>query len=298
MLLSGFIVMALLAKWAVYIGFAAVVGGLFMLNLVRQQPKEAAVLRHYIASGAALGLVAVAVNYLAQVGSFAGDGVAGMFDGFMHELLWFSPIGESVLWRVAGFGLVLLGSRLILSTTLKIRQLAWAIVLSGTVLLATAFSTLGHSTELNFFSQSMVFLHVVIIGSWVGAFYPLWRLCSVANVKELQLIMDKFGQLGIGIVALVVVSGGSLLWQLFDKPSEFITSGYGQAMLLKLSLVCVILLIAARHKFILVPSLTNQNDPIAARKLQKSIALEVVVGVLILATTAVLSSVLGPVSLS
>lgn len=298
MLLSGFVVMALLAKWAVYLGFAAVVGGLFMLNLVHQQPKEAAVLRHYIGSGAVFGLMAVTLNYLAQVASFAGDGVAGMFDGFMHELLWFSPIGESVLWRVAGFGLVLLGSRLILSTTPKVRQLAWAIVLSGTVLLATAFSTIGHSTELNFFSQSMVFLHVVIIGSWVGAFYPLWRLCSVAKVADLQRIMDKFGQLGIGIVALVALSGGSLLWQLFDKPSEFISSSYGMAMLSKLSLVMIILLIAARHKFILVPNLTSPKESLAAQKLQNSIALEIVVGVLILATTAVLSSILGPVSLS
>lgn len=296
--LTVFEIATLLSKWAIYLSFAAVIGGTFMLNLLRRQPDETATIRFYIGGGAVLGLLAVSINYLVQVGSFAESGFAGMFDKQMHAFLWSSSVGESVVWRMAGFGLVFVASWIVLSSALKARRIAWGLLLVGAILLAVAFGTTGHSTELDLFSRGMVFLHVLAIGSWVGAFYPLWRLCSSTDVAVLQRLMVRFGQLGIGIVSLVALSGGILLWQLFDKPDEFITSPYGIAMLVKLSLVIVILLIAARHKFILVPQLANNHAHSVQHRLKNSIASEVLVALFILATTAVLSSVLGPVSLA
>lgn len=298
MILTEFDLMALLSKWAIYLSFASLIGGTFMLGFLREQHSEAVAIRRYIAIGACIGFIAVAINFFAQVGSFAENGFAGMFDTQMQRFLWSSPLGESVTWRIFGLSLVLIACSSVLSSVNALRSIAWVGLLGGGLILATAFSLLGHSAELSRFAQVMLPLHVLAIASWVGSFYPLWHLCSHSDVALIRHVMDKFGQLAIGIVSLVAVSGGALLWQLFDKPAEFLNSNYGFAMSLKLSVVCIILLIAALHKFILVPRLAIENTQIAQEKLKRSIAIEGLVALFILAITSVLSSIFGPVSLS
>lgn len=297
MSLTAFDLTALITKWLVYLSFAAVVGGAFMFALLSNTPKEVAGIRHYICGGAAVGVLAVLVNYLAQVGSFSESGFIGMFDYQMHSFLWASSVGDSVLWRIAGFGLGAMASIYILHSSVSISRFAQGVLLSSAVLLAIAFTQIGHSTELSEFARVMVILHVLAIGCWLGSFYPLWRLCNSTDVALIKRTMDSFGLLGIVLVSVVVFSGASLLWQLFNKPSEFVSSNYGLAILIKLTFVMVIMLFAALHKFILVPKLATDNSLHAQQLLQKSIAIEAVVGLFILATTAVLSSVLGPVNL-
>ena len=297
MSLTAFDLIALITKWLVYLSFAAVVGGAFMFALLRNTPKEVAGIRHYICGGAAVGVLAVLVNYLVQVGSFSESGFIGMFDYQMHTFLWASSVGDSVLWRFVGFGLAVLASICMLHSNVNIRRVAQGLLLSSAVLLAIAFTQIGHSAELSKYARVMVFLHVLAIGCWFGSFYPLWRLCNSTNVALIKRTMDSFGLLGIVLVSVVVFSGANLLWQLFNNFSEFFSSSYGLAILVKLTFVMVIMLFAALHKFILVPKLATDNSLHAQQLLQKSIAIEAVVGLFILATTAVLSSVLGPISL-
>lgn len=297
MSLTAFDLTALITKWLVYLSFAAVVGGAFMFALLRQSSQETTVIRRYIRNGAMLGLLAVLVNYLAQVGSFSGTGLIGMFDYPIHTFLWPSSVGSSVRWRIAGFILASLASLYMLYPSVNIRRIAQGLLLSSAALLAIAFTQIGHSAELSVFARTMVFVHVLAIGCWLGSFYPLWRLCNSPDVALIKRTMDSFGLLGIVLVSLVVFSGASLLWQLFNNLSEFVGSSYGLAILVKLTFVLVIMLFAALHKFILVPKLTTANRMHAQQTLQKSIAMEALVGLCILAVTAYLSSVLGPVSL-
>lgn len=56
MLLNAFDITALIAKWAIYLSFAAVVGGSFMLTMLRHAREEALALRNYISGGAVLGV--------------------------------------------------------------------------------------------------------------------------------------------------------------------------------------------------------------------------------------------------
>ncbi|PKG59162.1 hypothetical protein CXF82_00710 [Shewanella sp. GutDb-MelDb] len=197
-----------------------------------------------------------------------------------------------------GFVLALAASRLVQNSAQGVRRAALTSLVVSTVLLAATFSLIGHSTELHGLARVLIFMHLLAIGCWIGAFYPLWRMCSTIDVILLKHVMDRFGQLGIVIVSLVVFSGIGLLLMLFNKPEEFLNSDYGIAVSLKLSFVIIILLFAALHKFILVPKVTLENQLRTKSNLRKSIALESVVGLLILATTAVLSSIFGPESLS
>jgi putative copper resistance protein D len=297
MILTVFEISVLMSKWVIYLSVAAVIGGTLMQHLIKAQPNLRISVAKYIGLGAAFGLLAVGINYFAQIGSFAETGLMGMFDAQMHAFLWPTQVGETVFWRLIGFGLMLLASCTMLSKNNNIRHLSVAIPISSSLLIAVTFTFIGHSTELGLVAQGLILIHVLIIGSWIGAFYPLWKLCNIDDNRVIKDVMDRFGRLGSVIVILVLLSGMGMVWMLFDSPTELLSSDYGIAVTIKLSLVCILLLIAAWHKFILVPNLTIFTAPLANRKLQKSIGLEALVALIILATTAVLSSVLGPISL-
>ena len=297
MILTVFEISVLISKWVIYLSVAAVIGGTLMQYLIKGQPNLGISVTKYTGLGAVLGLIAVSVNYFAQVGAFAENGLMGIFDAQMHAFLWPTQVGQTVLWRLIGFGLMLVASGLLLHKNRYIKTFSAVLAILSCLLIAVTFTFIGHSTELGLLAQGLILIHVLIIGSWIGAFYPLWKLCSTDDNIVIKNVMDTFGRLGIVIVILVLLSGMGMVWMLFDSPTELFSSNYGIAVTIKLCLVAIILFIAAWHKLVLVPKLTIANPSLAKQKLQKSIGLEALIAVLILATTAVLSSVLGPMSL-
>lgn len=297
MILTVFEISVLISKWVIYLSVAAVIGGTLMQYLIKGQLNLSISVAKYTGLGAVLGLIAVSINYFAQVGAFAENGLMGIFDAQMHAFLWPTQVGQTVLWRLIGFGLMLVASGLLLHKNRYIKTFSAVLAILSCLLIAVTFTFIGHSTELGLLAQGLILIHVLIIGSWIGAFYPLWKLCSTDDNIVIKNVMDTFGRLGIVIVILVLLSGMGMVWMLFDSPTELFSSDYGIAVTIKLCLVAIILLIAAWHKLVLVPKLTIANPSLAKQKLQKSIGLEALIAVLILATTAVLSSVLGPMSL-
>ncbi|MGI2146901.1 copper resistance D family protein [Shewanella frigidimarina] len=297
MILTVFEISVLISKWVIYLSVAAVIGGTLMQYLIKGQPNLGISVAKYTGVGAVLGLIAVSINYFTQVGAFAESGLMGIFDAQMHAFLWPTQVGQTVLWRLIGFGLMLVASGLLLHKNRYIKTFSAVLAILSCLLIAVTFTFIGHSTELGLLAQGLILIHVLIIGSWIGAFYPLWKLCCTDDHIVIKNVMDTFGRLGIVIVILVLLSGMGMVWMLFDSPTELISSDYGIAVTIKLCLVAIILLIAAWHKLVLVPKLTIANTLLAKQKLQKSIGLEALIAVLILATTAVLSSVLGPMSL-
>ncbi|AZG73342.1 copper resistance D family protein [Shewanella livingstonensis] len=297
MILSVFEISVLISKWVIYLSVAAVIGGTLMQYLIKGQPNLGISVTKYTGLGAVLGLIAVSINYFAQVGAFAENGLMGIFDAQMHAFLWPTQVGQTVLWRLIGFGLMLVASGLLLHKNRYIKTFSAVLAIISCLLIAVTFTFIGHSTEVGLLAQGLILIHVLIIGSWIGAFYPLWKLCSTDENIVIKNVMDTFGRLGIVIVILVLLSGMGMVWMLFDSPTELFSSNYGIAVTIKLCLVAIILFIAAWHKLVLVPKLTIENPSLAKQKLQKSIGLEALIAVLILATTAVLSSVLGPMSL-
>jgi putative copper resistance protein D len=305
MILTVFEISVLISKWVIYLSVAAVIGGTLMQYLIKGQLNLSISVAKYTGLGAVLGLIAVSINYFAQVGAFAENGLMGIFDAQMHAFLWPTQVGQTVFWRLIGFGLMLVASGLLLHKNRYIKTFSAVLAIISCLLIAVTFTFIGHSTELGLLAQGLILIHVLIIGSWIGAFYPLWKLCSTDDHSDdnvydnivIKNVMDTFGRLGIVIVILVLLSGMGMVWMLFDSPTELFSSNYGIAVTIKLCLVAIILLIAAWHKLVLVPKLTIANTSLAKQKLQKSIGLEALIAVLILATTAVLSSVLGPMSL-
>ncbi|MGB0360390.1 MAG: hypothetical protein ACPGEF_03150, partial [Endozoicomonas sp.] len=96
------------SKLLIYICSASLMGGWFLLLLDFGPSGFRVFIRRSMLAGAIAGLFAVGINFYAQVGSFAESGWEGLFDPDYQIMLWDSPVGDSVILRLAGFSLALI----------------------------------------------------------------------------------------------------------------------------------------------------------------------------------------------
>ena len=295
---------SLICKLALYVGLLALSGCLLNIafyNDGRRQTLQALLL--YGLVGSVIGFHGALLNYLIQVGMISGNGLVGMFDWAMIQLLLDTPQGESTLWRLLGFTLALLTqarglhyfSRLRKPPT---RQHLRAIVLPqilALILLAGSFQMSGHVSVLSSSGQLAIALHVIAFGCWIGSLLPLYWLAKRLPGAELQWIMVRFGDHARIILAVLIAAGLLMVWQLLDSADELIRSAYGLALLLKFALVLGLMSLAALNRFTLAPKLIQGGGEIA-EKLAGSIRLEMLLAVMILLVTAYLSTIVGPMS--
>lgn len=288
----------LATKLLIYLGGAAVIGGLFIGVLTKGQLSLMVSVRRFVLLGAFIGLLAVGINFLAQVGSFAESGWEGMIDTTYIAMLWDSSIGQSVSLRAGAFGLSLI--IIILSWFRPIDEhfpgsLTTAFFGAATFLLAASFNLIGHSSELPIFIRLLLSIHVLIALLWMGSLFPLWRACKTTDVSALQALMHRFGVIAMGLVGVLVLCGGVVAYQLLGSVMELVTTPYGLMLLAKIALVALILGFAAWHKFRLVPELVTEQG---VARLQHSIMWEGVVGFVIMVVTLLLTTVVGPESMN
>ena len=288
----------LTCKLSIYLGFVAVVGGVTTLLVFGSSAKMLGCsLDRYLWLSTGLALLSTILAFFVQVGALADSGFSGMWHPLFRTILWNSAVGESTLWRGLGFALMLV----VLATLLTSREFAgagwlrilmfvfWIIALYPLVF---SFSLVGHVAELNLLAQLALSLHVLAIAWWMGALWPLWLSCKKLDQKSLYRIMHRFGQMARYAVALLIGSGVLVVIQLLDSISALWVTEYGRILSIKLVGVSAILLLALFHKMRLVPALLSQ--PKNSIRLARSIQVELVLGSLILLTTAVLTTLVGP----
>lgn len=287
-----------ISKFFYLLGCAAAVGGLpgfFLLHGFSHQLLMKVLL--YMALGTMVGALASACYFLAQVGAINDAGVAGMLDWSMARMLAGTNLGLAAAWRLAG---LLLGLSLVLALTWKGLLLqfmtpqafgvaALSMLMFG--MLATSFPLVGHVSTLSLPFKALLSAHVLAVLLWIGSLLPLWISCSDGSPEELKLIMERYGKVAVVIVLVLLVSGSIVIFELLSGVSEMISTAYGRGMLIKLLGVSLLLLMAARHKLILVP---NLNSETAVLRLQNSITVEIVVAVCVLAVTAYSTTAVGP----
>lgn len=291
-----------LSKWLIYAGTAAAVGGFaiaFMLRGMEPPTRRSRTVLVYIGLGCVTGLFAAASHFLIQVGAFADSGLLGVIDGDLMALLWQSSVGDALAWRMLGFA-GLLGLALVALRWPQYlagpagRRVLVVTYLAGIGLVGASFAAVGHSAEHGSAARLLVVVHVLGVMWWVGALPPLWLACRGLPLTVLYTLMHRFGQLAAGVLVALLVCGAGLVVAFLDSPSELLTSPYGLALSAKLGVVLSMLGLAALHRWRLVPALIA---PAAVQRLQVSIGVETVLAALVLALSAVLSTLLGPAGL-
>jgi len=292
---------SLVCKFLVYIGVASIAGGSYCLWQFSDHSK-ATLHRNlsYIFIGSLIGFQGVVANFLIQIGLINDNGLVGMFDWGMGSLLLGVQLGVVTFYRLTGFVIVLLSClfffrRITYSTRApdqNFYRVLIAIHFFALLVISSSFRLAGHVSVLSIVPQIGIVIHVTVFALWIGSLYPLYKMTESRDMKFLQLCMKRFGDYAIGILILLGISGLVMILELLESPSELFTSPYGRAFLSKLSLVVILVSIAAANKLIFVPVIATETD---SRKLASSIRWEMLVASVILLVTSYFSTIVGPV---
>ena len=276
---------AILAKLMLYFSVAGSTGLVIVLIAFPAlvSPLNARI-RTHAALLAGLALVTSAFGFMLRGAALTG-GADGMIDPEMLGLLWQTPVGDVLIYRVAGAALIIMG--------VFIPRYGQWIALAGGVIALWSFAKIGHVPELEQTGvRLLLLLHLLGIAFWIGILGPLRQLSrQPKHLDNAALLGHRFGQAALVIVPLLISAGLLMAWLLLGDLGGLVSTGYGQALLIKLVLVGAVLTLAAANKLRFVPAM-QAGDGKAARHLARSIEIETTVILAVLAATATLTSVL------
>ena len=289
----------LLAAWIekvmLYAGMAFVIGGSFTYFLLSKYPQLRITIINYMLLGAVLGAFSSIASFFIQVGSFANNGLQGMIDPTFLKILLHSPVGTIQITRTLCFSIiaVLLIAKNYRWSSQQRSNPSWfsrTVIALASLIIVTSFSQLGHVTNLAFFAQILISVHIVVMSLWMGALFPLWKLSRTIEGSPLKDSMHLFGRIAAMIVGLLVVCGLTVAIMLFKDIHILLTTPYGHGFILKLALVASILLLAAFNKWYFTPRLQH---PKFAKQLSYAILFEMSLGLSILLVTGYITTVIG-----
>ena len=276
----------------IYLGLAGTVGGIYISQLYSKESKALNLLAYCFYTILA-GLIGTISYFFIQVGAFSENGLMGMIQQPYLSILWQSNVSSVMLLQAAGFILALGALALIQANLLIYRKGKCAfyfLYIVSCLSIAASFPLSGHTTELNLFSQFLLALHILMISWWLGSLWPLWKLCQINDIDKVKCLMEDFGRKAILMTGLLIVSGAVLAIELVGDFESLFYSEYGQVLLTKIFFVSSMLLLAAQHKLWLVPQLKEKG----LKTLSKSISIELLFASLVLFSTLILSTFVGP----
>jgi putative copper export protein len=227
--------------------------------------------------------------------------LAGTVLGRTHwGLVWMVHVAVAVMTSVA-FSIARTGSRR-----------AWiAAGISAVGLAATpAFS--GHAAAVEHHLAIVMtadVLHVLGAGAWIGT------LCVLASVTlrseprvpghrrapeewgaDIAGLVRAFSPVALTSAAIMAVTGSVAAWTHLDKVASLWQSPYGQALLVKLALVALVLAAGAYNWQRGTPGLTVPGGS-GVRAFTRSVSVEITLGMLVLIATAVLVAMPTPMDM-
>lgn len=268
---------AIVTKFALYLGVLTAAGTVMTALIFRLDRT-----RGLAAAFAGLGVVATILVFALRGANLTGD-ISGMIDPEMLGLLWTTPVGTALLLRLVGLCLLIMG-------LFMGRVGAWVSVLGGIVAI-WSFDHVGHvSSHDTTLLDTALMLHLLAVALWIGVLTPLKRLASSSDTyASAAEVGHRFGVVASITVPVLMILGGYMGYQLVGSFSALAGTGYGQALIIKVLLVGLLLGLAAVNKLRFIPAL-RIGDPSAANHLCKSISIEWLVILAVLGTTAVLTT--------
>ena len=271
---------AILVKFSLYFGILTASGLVFSALVFKTDPY-----RKLSFVFGLIGLIAAGVSFSLRGAALTGD-MSGMYDPEMLGLLWGTPVGSALVFRLVGLGILLLG------ITIGRKGLYLSAIGSG--LAIWSFDHIGHVPDKE---QSLLnlalFLHLMFAALWIGVLTPLKRLAqSAETLTDAAKIGHQFGKIASVTVPVLIIVGLYMAYFLVGTWTALFTTAYGQALLIKVAIVALLLGLATLNKFRIIPGL-QRGDVSSAKHLVKSISWEWGAITLILAVTAIVTSTLS-----
>lgn len=270
-----------LARVGVYLGLFAGVGGVFFAVWIGEGRDAAAV----IAGALWIGLVCA----VASIGLQGLDVLSLPLPDIATPAPWASALGTS------------LGPSLLIAiVAMAIAGVAWKVPIARNsprptivrVLTAIAIAGVGlslarsghaASAQPQWLTRPSLFLHGLGVAYWAGALAPLLAMAR-RQTDELPSALHRFSAMAMPMVGLLVLTGLGLAIIQLESFHALTETRYGVLLSIKLVLVAMLLALAALNRFRLTPVVAS--DYLMTRPLQRSILLE---GLLMLGILAVVA---------
>jgi copper transport protein len=188
----------------------------------------------------------------------------------------------------AAVGTLLADSALIQAT------LGWATVVPAYLPVVTVLVRITPALSL-----IVDWLHLVAVGLWIGGLVALAACLDQIKSAALGPVITRFSRLSRLALAVVLLTGLYNLWLALPAPAAYLSTAFGQSLLLKHLLVVALLLAAALNHFVTRPLLAGlPASRRAAPQLRQLVAarpawplrIEAGLGVAVLLATGLLTS--------
>lgn len=259
------------------------------LFLITVRPNGPAIHQPTRLFGGMSALIALAFLMLyisVQAGFLADDGLAGMIDVDMINIILDGPSALSS--KVLMLGLITLLLISLLPSPMPALY-GWVAGI-GSLSAVIAFTLAGHTTNMKIpVSAGLIALHLFAIGFWIAALWPLYQQTRHAKINELIETAEKFGRQAMFTVPALILAGLILSIFLVGSITALFTTTYGLVLITKIALVAALLGLAALNKYRFIPAIKD-SEPMALSHFMRSLRLEVLLFSVILLITAVLTS--------
>lgn len=212
----------------------------------------------------------------------------------LRQFFFETPFGPVALVR-----LVLLVA-IVIVIVLPWHNRAWlAATLALSALLLVNQAWLGHamSDDASRFGAAPILtyvVHVLTAAAWVGSFpallFVLIEQRSTALRQNLLQLLLRYSSLAMSIVALVLISGiANTIFRTEGDLGKLLGTSYGSVLALKIFVVAVMLALASINRYITLPRLLDVGgDRLRLRNLNRRVATELALGILVVGIAAIL----------
>jgi copper transport protein len=264
-----------LARVGVYLGLFVGVGGAFFAAWIGQG-----------ADGGKAIIAALRIGIVSAVVSLGLQGI-DLQNLPLTDIVTLAPWTSALATSLGPSLLIAVAAMAIAYFALWSRSIAISWVLTSVAILAVGLSLVssGHAATAppSWLTRPSLFLHGVGVAYWVGALAPLMAMAWRRSASLPRALKD-FSALAVPVVGVLVLTGLGLAVVQLESFGALIETGYGIVLLVKLTLVVLLLGLAALNRFYLTAMVVA--DYRNTRPLLRSVVFEGVLVVGILAVVA------------
>jgi putative copper resistance protein D len=245
---------------------------------------------HVVRSSLLVALIAGVFWLLLEAVYIGGSSNLEAVFGFVWPVLRETNFGRLLVLRC---GLIVLAV-LVFGDGAGQRRMGIAALLAGAA--AATESALDHGAampgSLGIFLWGSTAIHIVAAGAWLGALMPLYCVVDAVPPAAAQDALRRFSPLGVlcvSAIALTALVQGVVLVGGFNG---LLFTNYGQVVLVKILLFCLLLCLAGINRYCLTPRLTGLDAAMTQQHLRISIAVEIATGLAVLLAAGILMNLM------
>ena len=261
-------------------------------------------------AGARLGLLAGIASLLASLGRLRAEFTVVGTEASVSSLLQ-TTWGHVWLAQMILSLLACISFALAASTDGPLRRTAaWVVASTAVVLMAATPALSGHAVAVQDYkvvSVALDVIHVLAAGGWLGGLLAI-ALAGVpaamfvssdsglgGGLPLIARIVNAFSPTALAFATCVMVTGGIAAWLRIGSLSMLLGSAYGEALLIKLAFVAIVLAGGAYNWLRMRRSLVRyESETAAIITFRRTAWLELMAGLLVIFATAVLVALSPP----